>query len=150
MADPREQILARVVDVAKTVDPSITKAYRNDPSLSEADAPFIMVVDGDEEASDGDPAGRDALTPRHVTMTLAVSFIVSDDPATLGTKMNALRAELIKAVLSDATLLGFTVNGKSIRYAGTDTAVVQGQDGIIGQIDVSFAFTYIMRPDRLT
>lgn len=148
MADPREQILARLLTVAASVDASVTTAVRNDPSLTEADAPFVMLTDGDEAANEGDPAGRDALTPRHVTMTPTLTFVVSADPATLGTTMNTLRAKAIKAVLSDATLLGFTVNGKGARYDRSEASLFFGEK-VIGQIDVSFAFTYIMRPDQL-
>jgi hypothetical protein len=145
--DPREAILARLLIVAEAVDTSLN-AIRNEADPAAANLPAVILFDGEETARDTDPAGRSAATIRLVDMTPEVQFRLKGKAEDVGTKLNAYRAKLIKAVVNDATLLGLTVNGRSIRYQGSMTATERGKS-MEGGIGVAFTFTYVLKPDEV-
>lgn len=145
--DPREAILARLLIVAGAVDTSLSKR-RNETDVSGSNLPAVILFDGEEVARDTDPAGRNALTLRHVDMTPEVQFRLEAKAEDVGTKLNLYRAKLIDAVLQDAELLALTVNHRSIRYQGSMTATERGRS-MEGGIGVAFTFTYLMQPGAL-
>lgn len=146
--DPREAILARLLDVAASVDTSLAKR-RNETDVSGANLPAAILFDGEEVARETDPQTRTpATTLRHIDMTPEVQFRLEAKAEDVGTKLNLLRAKLIKAVLNDATLLALTVNSRSIRYQGSMTATERGRS-MEGGIGVAFTFTYVLKPDDL-
>lgn len=146
--DPREAILARLLIVAGGIDTSLS-AIRNESDPAAANLPAVILFDGEETARDGDPAHRTpATTLRHVDMTPEVQFRLKAKDAEVGTKLNLYRAELIKAVLNDQTLLDLTVNKRSIRYQGSMTATERGRS-MEGGIGVAFTFTYLLDPNAL-
>ena len=145
--DPREAILARLLIVAGAVDASLSKR-RNETDVSGSNLPAVILFDGEEVARETDPAGRNALTLRHVDMTPEVQFRLEAKAEDVGTKLNLYRAKLIDAVLQDAELLALTVNNRSIRYQGSMTATERGRS-MEGGIGVAFTFTYLMQPGAL-
>jgi hypothetical protein len=145
--DPREAILARLLIVAGAVDTSLN-AIRNESDPAAANLPAVILFDGEENARDTDPAGRTAATIRLVDMTPEVQFRLKGKAEDVGTKLNVYRAKLIKAVVNDATLLGLTVNNRSIRYQGSMTATERGKS-MEGGIGVAFTFTYVLKPDEV-
>ncbi|ESY72522.1 hypothetical protein X740_33205 [Mesorhizobium sp. LNHC221B00] len=146
--DPREAILARLLIVAGEVDTTLSP-IRNESDPAAANLPAVILFDGEETARDTDPRGRTALTtPRLVDMTPEVQFRLKAKDDDVGTKLNLLRAKLIKAVMSDAQLLASTANGQAIRYQGSMTATERGRS-MEGGIGVAFTFTYAMRPEAL-
>lgn len=145
--DPREAILARLLDVAAGVDTSLAKR-RNETDVSSSNLPAVILFDGEEVARENDPVGRSAATIRHVDMTPEVQFRLEAKAEDVGTKLNVLRAKLIKAVLNDETLLGLVINSRAIRYQGSMTATERGRS-MEGGIGVAFTFTYVLKPDDL-
>lgn len=145
--DPREAILARLLNVAAAVDTSLSKR-RNETDVSGSNLPAVILFDGEEVARETDPAGRNALTLRHVDMTPEVQFRLEAKAEDVGTKLNLYRAKLIDAVLQDTELLALTVNHRSIRYQGSMTATERGRS-MEGGIGVAFTFTYLMQPGAL-
>lgn len=145
--DPREAILARLLIVAAAVDTSLSKR-RNETDVSGSNLPAVILFDGEENARDTDPQGRNALTPRHIEMTPEVQFRLESKAEDVGTKLNLLRAKLIDAVLADSALLALTINNRSIRYQGSMTATERGRS-MEGGIGVAFTFTYVMNPGSL-
>ncbi|MDX8513527.1 hypothetical protein [Mesorhizobium captivum] len=143
--DPREAILARLLEVAASVDTSLAKR-RNETDVSSSNLPAVILFDGEEVARETDPAGRTAATLRHIDMTPEVQFRLEAKAEDVGMKLNVLRAKLIKAVLNDATLLGLVINGRAIRYQGSMTATERGRS-MEGGIGVAFTFTYLLKPD---
>ncbi|RUU23689.1 hypothetical protein EOD10_04445 [Mesorhizobium sp. M7A.T.Ca.TU.009.01.3.2] len=117
--------------------------------MSGSNLPAVILFDGEEVARENDPAGRSALTFRHVDMTPEVQFRLEAKAEDVGTKLNLLRAKLIGAVLADTDLLALTVNLRSIRYQGSMTATERGRS-MEGGIGVAFTFTYLMRPGQLS
>jgi hypothetical protein len=145
--DPREEILARLLEIAGGVDATLN-ARRNETVLADSALPVVVLLDGEELAADDDPEGRPASAPRRVTMTPEVQFRLASSAAEVGTRLNELRAKLIKAVLSDAALLALTENGRSARYLGSNMVAERGRS-MEGGIGVAFAFRYLMRPGSL-
>lgn len=147
MADPREQILVRLLAVAAAVDTSF-EARRNETLLSNKQK-YVVLLDGEENAVASDPtARRSALSPRRVEMTPEVQFRAQESAPEVGTVLNLVRAKLIDAVLADAQLLALTQDGQSIRYEGSRMVVERG-NSMDGGIGVAFTFTYVMRPGQL-
>lgn len=145
--DPREAILARLLIVAGSVDASLSMR-RNENDVSDSNLPAVILFDGEETARETDPLGRDAKVPRHIDMVPEVQFRLEGKAPEVGTKLNAYRAKLIKAVLNDQALLDLTVNRRSIRYMGSMTATQRGRS-MEGGIGVAFTFTYQLWPDAV-
>lgn len=147
MADPREQILVRLLAVAKGID-STFDAKRNETRLPDTQN-YVVLLDGEEVADASDPvARRSANAPRRVEMTPEVQFRAQARAEDVGTKLNLCRAKLIDAVLADAQLLALTLDGKSIRYEGARMVAERGRS-MEGGIGVAFTFTYVLRPGQV-
>lgn len=148
MEDLREDILVRLVEVCEALD--VGGVYRNDLDLSDEALPALVIMDGDENADDNDPEGRTTLAPRRVSMTPEVYILLRKTvPAPqVGTALNTIRRQLIHAVLDDSELKALTINNRSICYGGGASGLSRGRS-LLGEMGLQFAFTYILRPDRL-
>jgi hypothetical protein len=146
--DKREAILARLLEVATGV-PGIAAAVRNQDEISERARPAIAVFDADESADEAaerqDHAGR---APNLVVMTPEVLILNGAPPENVGSSLNALRAKLVKAVLTDAQLTSLTGPNGHARYAGCSTHLGHGRS-MEGSMGVQFTFTYVLRPEQL-
>jgi len=144
MDDPREQIMARLAALAGALA-GIANLFRNEIVTDETMLPAICLMEGDEEADDADPAGRPQTAPRRVTMQPQLVIAAGGEAAALGPALNAWRAALIKAVLTDATLAALSHQGRGVRYDGmaTDLGLGRTQEG---QMALMFSITYMLRP----
>lgn len=145
--DRREAILARLLELAKSIDASFDPR-RNETGLPDT-SKYVVLFDGDEHAV-GDIPGRrsDAEPPPQIVeMTPEVQFRLAAKAKDVGTALNALRIRLIAAVLKDPVLLALTVKGTSARFAGSATATERGVR-MEGGIGVAFTFAYLLRPGR--
>lgn len=122
-------------------------SYRNETLLDKTLLPAVVLLDGEELADDTDPETRPALTARRVRMTPEVQFRLETKAETVGTRLNALRAKVNIAVLSDTTLLSLTINGRSARYLGSRTVTERGEI-VHGAIGCGFSFTYVLDPSQ--
>ena len=148
MPDLREDILARLLEVAATV-PGVPHVLRNRAGISEASRPAIIVLDADEAVEDEDLAGgRPGRAPQIVIMTPEIFILVSKRAADIGAELNMLRRRIIRRVLTDATLLSLVGPNGSIGYAGCGTALAVGRS-MEGEMAVSFAFRYVLKPAQL-
>lgn len=147
MTDPRELILARLLEVAGAIDPTLSPR-RNEADLADTALPAVVLLDGDEQADESDPEGRPLLAPRRVTMTPEVQFRIAAKAKDIGPNLNLWRAKLIHAVLTDATIASLTINDRGIRYRGSATVAERGRS-MEGGIGVAFSFTYLLRPSDL-
>lgn len=148
-ADVREAILARLLVLFKAIV-GADKAFRNRLRIPDELLPAITVLDGDETPDDSSYGrGRPANGPLIVTMRPEIyAFTDSDqDDESLGAGLNALRAQIMKAVLNDETLLGLCKDG-DIRYEGFSTGLAQGRS-LEGELGIAFAFVYVLRPKSL-
>ena len=147
MPDLREQILARLLEVAATV-PDVSNVYRNRGGISETARPAAVVLDADEAVEDEDFGSRPARSPQRVVMTPEIFILVNDRAADIGMELNKLRRRMIRRVLTDATLIDLVGSNGGIRYAGCGTALAVGRS-MEGEMALSFAFRYVLEPAEL-
>lgn len=145
--DHREAILSRLLEIAAGIE-GVTKAYRNQDDIPEKSRPAIVILDGDEAADDGDPGRRPTTAPRRIGMTPEIYILLGSSPENVGSSINLIRARFVKAVMTDATLRGLTLDGDGIRYEGCATGLARGRS-MEGEMGVSLTFTYVMRPEKL-
>jgi hypothetical protein len=146
MADPREDILARLLAIARVEGVAYTA--RNDINISDWRYPAVSVMEGDEEAHETDPDRRPPTAPRRVTMMPQLVIISQDNPEGLGSGLNELRARLIKAVLEDEELRDLTHDGVGIRYLGMESTLAAGRS-LQGIMVCKFGLTYVLKPTDL-
>jgi hypothetical protein len=146
--DKREAILVRLVAIASGL-PGIKTAVRNQDEVSERARPAIVVFDADEAADESNrERGRASHGPHLVEMSPEALILLGAPPDAIGTALNAMRAKLIKAVLTDNELAALTGTNGRARYAGCSTHLGPGRS-MEGSMGVQFGFTYVLRPDQL-
>jgi len=151
MADVRENILARLLEVVGTI-PNIRSAHRNNVDITEDQLPAVLVLDGDEESDGaGDVSMKQPHRPYNVQMTPEI--IIAQQADEVGSDLTTLRRELIKRVLTDTELneqivkTGRHGNG-AIRYLGCQTDL-GWMRSLHGALRAQFLFKYTLRPDDL-
>jgi hypothetical protein len=146
--DKREQILQRLLEVAASV-PGVATVVRNQDEISEHRRPAIAVFDSDEAVDETaerhDHPGR---APNLVVMTPEVLILLGASPESVGTSLNAMRAKLVKAVLTDDQLIALAGTNGRVRYAGCSTHLGHGRS-MEGFMGVQFNFAYVLRPEQL-
>lgn len=140
MADKREQILSRLQVVCRTVS-GIVEVFRNHDEISERQKPCILILDADEQADERDPQRHPNI--RVVSMTPEIYIMLQAIPADVGTALNGYRADLLAAIFGDATLRGYTLNEKGVRYEGCATGLARGR-AMEASMGVSISFTYAL------
>ena len=151
MADVREDILARLLEVVATI-PNIRTAVRNNVDLTAEHLPAVIVFDGDEE-TDGaaDLSARQSGRPYPVRMTPEI--VIAQQADEVGSDLTTLRRELIRRVLTDTELneqivkTGTHGNG-AIRYLGCQTDV-GWMRSLHGALRAQFMFKYTLKPEDL-
>jgi hypothetical protein len=144
--DKREAILRRLVEIAAGLEGVVT-AVRNQDEISERARPAIAIFDADESTAEhaGDHPGR---APNIVEMAPEVLILLGGKPGMVGSALNALRAKLIQAVLTDPHLVGLAGANGHVRYAGCSTHLGHGRS-MEGSMSVHFSFAYVLRPEQL-
>ena len=146
--DKREQIMARLLEVAASL-PGVGTVTRNSDEISEHKRPAIALFDADESSDEAaerqDHPGR---APNLVAMTPEVLILLGASPESVGSALNALRAKLVKAVLTDPQLIALTGANGRVRYAGCSTHLGHGRS-MEGFMGVQFAFAYVLRAEQL-
>jgi hypothetical protein len=150
-SDQRENILERIKTLAAGLQ-GVKKAMRNALDIPEKDRPAIVILDADEtpDTSDGDgrPMGRPGLpAPLIMEMTPEIYILAGGAGESVGSVLNSLRIQLIKALYFDQTLLSFCKDG-DIRYMGFSTGFAAGRS-IEGEAGISFRFRYVIHPTKL-
>lgn len=146
-ADTREAILARLETVFVTLA-GAGHVFRNTTTVPETALPAIQFFDADEGTDESAYGrGRSAAGPVVVGMTPEIYVSLATEQETVGTDINAWRAKVIKAVMTDPELQALCHNG-DIRYAGCATALARGRD-MVGECGLAFTFNYVLRPERL-
>jgi hypothetical protein len=143
--DKREAILARLLVIAGTVS-GITTVVRNTAQFNEKALPAITIFDADEEAEGG--ASQKGQAPTVVSMTPEIWIVLGDTKANVGTALNAVRAALVKAILTDATLETLVGSNGGMVYLGCSTGLSRARD-MVGEMGVSLRFQYALIPSQL-
>lgn len=147
MADPREQILARLVEIAGNVE-GVNAVFRNVTRFDATTLPAVAVLEGDEDAEEEDKIMRTVMIPRRVRMLPQLIIAVGDVPEDIGASLNTLKARLMVAVLSDEELLALTINSLGIRYVGMQSDLALGRQ-MVGQMALTFRISYWLNPAEL-
>lgn len=150
MTDKREQILSRLFTVLGTVEGVGTdNTFRNRDQLPDDKRPAILLLDADEEGKQSaDNRGRIASSPNLVTLKPEVYAVLEDrkpQNEDVGQDLNALRAKILSAILTDAQLAGLCHN---IFYAGMITDLAKDRE-MKGQLGLAIEFTYYLKPAEL-
>lgn len=145
LADVRELILARLVDVVATV-PNLRTVQRNNVDWTEDQLPLGIVLDGDEEVVAGNDTSRPSNRPLIVEMEPEIQ--IGEQSDTIGSDLTAFRLELMQRVLFDATLNALTGSNGKISYLGCVT-VFNWMEKQYGTLQMRFSFKYALKPDDL-
>jgi len=145
--DKREAILARLVEVAKTLtEPDCV--FRNQTEIPESKRPAIVILDADETADEAAYGrGRPANAPNVILLQPEIFILLEAAPDKIGTELNGFRNRVLKAVLHDASLLALCKDG-DIRYDGFATGLAVGRS-MEGEGGIGLTFRYVLRPDKL-
>ena len=148
MADVREDILARLLEVVASI-PNIRSAHRNNVDITEDQLPAALVLDGDEETNEAQ--NRPSNSPIIVQMTPEI--IIAEQSDEVGSDLTTLRRELIKLVLFDTELNDLIAKSSprgngAIRYLGCQTDL-GWMRSLHGALRAQFMFKYTLRPEQL-
>lgn len=149
--DRRELILIQFGRIVGTV-PGVKIVYRNRIDIPERPRPAAVILDADENAEPliQDGRGKPGLVPPVIcTMTPELYIIGATAKAdeNIGTVLNTLRSQVIKAVLNDQTLIELSLDG-GIEYLGFATGFASGRS-MEGEAGLSFQFRYLIQPSKL-
>jgi hypothetical protein len=159
--DKREQILLRLVDIAKTVSGIVT-VVRNRGLLDNDKRPSINILDGDERAvlTGGNKVlQRPGFTPQIMLMTPEVWILLKDQRPSnkkddngdgsgenIGSILNAFRLDIVQKITTDATLLALLGSNGGIVLNGTTAALKTGTV-LDGQMRLDFGLQYVFNPN---
>lgn len=152
MSFQRLAILQRLFEICDGV-PNVKSVTWDVISINDDQLPALAVLEGDEEASEDDPANRPIDAPRRVTMVPHIVIagrrnLLGSPPADIGVAVNTIYADLLKAIMTDATLAGLTLDGRGVRFIGMESDLAVGRM-MQGQMAVKFGFTYGLVPNDL-
>lgn len=147
MTDRREQILCRLTELLGTID-GINLVARNRDEISEKSRPAIMLLDADESVEIGPDGAKPPRSPALISMTPEIYVILGATPEEVGSILNAFRARIIKAILTDETLSSLVGPNGQIRYDGCATGLSRGRS-MEGEMGLSFSFIYPLIPAQL-
>jgi hypothetical protein len=147
--DIREAILVRLVAVLSALPAPFDalEAYRNrSDDLSPDLKPAIVIFDGDEHVEDVGEGPRvqqfgDVLARMRPQIVLSVG----EYPDDVGTKLNALRGAVYKAIFTDSALRALVTRTGAILYHGSENQLFLGRE-MIGDMALHFAFVYPLAP----
>ena len=146
--DKREQILARLVTVAEGL-PGVSTVTRNSDEISEHKRPAIAIFDADETADErAEQQGHLGQAPNLIEMTPEVLILLGAAPETVGTALNELRAQLVKAVLTDQAMIELAGPNGRVRYTGCTTHLGHGRS-MEAAMGIQFSVAYVLRPEQL-
>lgn len=118
MAEPRELILTRLVEVCAGVT-GVATAMRNVSDIPVTSRPGVIINDGAEEFLDA-PRGEQLSRVQRVEMSPQILILVrADTGAEAGTLLSLFRNRVVHAVLSDTTLRGYVGKVGGIRFEGS-------------------------------
>lgn len=154
MPDKREDILARILDIAlsvKAADITIKTAIRNRGWKSNEERPAIILLDGDEENAGGAfTSGRGGylMRPSIVTMRPELYILLDERRLandTVGQDLNNYRVLFARALATDTQMVSLLGSNGKVVYNGCVTDLKSGS-ALTGQMRMDFAFTYLFVP----
>lgn len=153
MSDVREANLARMLALINVIDGFKTIA-RNVDVFNDDELPAISLIDGDEARIDQSPSLRSSMRPNAPLlpqlMEMGPVILIASgarNPEDLGSDLSKLRARVIPAILTDATLAGFANYG--MRYERMETPRTETGRQLLSHRALHFSLRYMLRPGQL-
>lgn len=145
----REDVLARLLTVLKTVE-GVDEATRNEEHTSGDDKVRVLLLDGQEIASEDDPprARSGNLEPRRVIMQPEIYVLLAANSESVGTLLNTFRSRVVSKVMTDAPLRALCWPRGGIRYEGMETDLASGRLAE-GEARIDLSFEYVLQPSEL-
>ena len=149
MTDVREDILKRILAIAKTVLPP---SRRMDFVLNDDDLPYFVLMDGDESYP-GDDEFKHPPEAAQLMLMQPKLLLFLEQADRVGEGLSFYRAKIIKAVVTDETLKNLTghISGRrpiGARYIGCEVGV-QLSEAEFADAAFSFALLYVLKPTDL-
>lgn len=148
MPDRRETILAAMFTAiqATVADSGETLTFeRNRPDAADPKSfPLVLMYDGDEDAPDPQlrPINRQAVTK--LVMQPEVWGYVEAKASEVGTKLNHLRARVIKAIFTNAAFIA-AVGNEVVTIGPTKTGLGKSKQAMSG-FGLTLSITYDFNP----
>lgn len=160
--DPREQILARLLELMTEQYIAARTAVRNRALTKNDERPAIAILDGDEtprltgdqlgrglHGRPGMPFQRMTMSPQVFIIPQNANLLAVDEEAasspTVGTLVNELRLTIVRVIAQDPVLQDILGGDGTIAYMGMTTDLKSGMR-LDGQAQLDFAFTYLLDP----
>src|SRR5262245_43347308 len=147
--DRREAILDRIFQILDDV--SGIPAYRNYGNLNVTLRPALVLLDGTEEARDDlRGRGRPSNTPNLVILRPEIYIALRPEvgSSTIGQDLNALRATILREILTDDTVANLHGRNGEVFYAGCITDLAEGEK-MDGLMSILLQITYPFDPAEL-
>lgn len=143
MADTRELILTRLVDVCAGVT-GIATAVRNQSDVLVSSRPAVIINDGAEDFLDA-PGGEKLSRAQRVELSPQILILVhADTGAEAGTLLTLFRNRVVYAVLTDATLRDYVGTVGGMRFEGT-AVEPPSPESKEPRMDINIVFTYVFK-----
>jgi len=144
--DVREGILSRIAELMLNI-PGVQEVRRDQSYADDDRLPMILVNSGDDEAEEERNA-RNPNSPHVCWAEPEIIYVHGDQPNLVGPALSEARAQIIYAITHDALLASYTVKGQGVVYRSSGATTYRGRE-LFGEMGVSFAFRYVLWPDRL-
>ena len=145
--DIREAILARLETLLGGMV-GIDKVARNLPLDDDSgDIRRIVILEGDEAAPEQEPNNKPATSVQTIYMHPQIELRNFAAPSDVGPNLSTMRGLVIKAIATDAELIGHTIKGLGGRYIGMESDLVFAR-AMSGTVALKFQFAYSLRPDQ--
>lgn len=148
MTDRREDILARLVTVIDGIA-DFDIVQRNKTDVSDNGATYAAIFDADEVEFDSDHnrPGRGGAAPKRVELNPEIYLTIGREPENVGAAINALRVQVVKAILADSTIAAICQDG-AVHYRGCQTDLGRGRT-MTATMLLHFGFVYMLKPGEL-
>lgn len=154
MTDRRQLVLDRLFAILQGID-GVQFVGRNRKELPQEKRPAILLFDAHEVRVDASeramPRGRLVASPSIVRMAPEIWLVLDQKKPHnegVGSLLNSLRLEVLKAVLRDDTLQSILGDNGEIRYEGCETDLSR-QDAMNGEMGLAIGFIYPLIPSEL-
>lgn len=150
MSDARELILVRIKEILEELAGTdyADNVFRNRTMIPEKMRPAFVLFDGNEDEENPDQqTGRPSNKPTIMGMNPQINVVDSAEADEIGTKVNAWRKTIAKALATDPTLMSLAHNG-SIRYVGLEQGLDQGKQVEVEAV-LTFRVLYVFRPTEV-
>lgn len=143
MADKREQILTRLVEICEGIQ-YVVKVGRNVSDVPGKARPAILVHDGAESVN-LEPPMQPRIGIQIMDLNPHITILVNATAADqMGPLLNQFRRVLLRDIVGDETLADLSQDG-NVRYDGNEMVPPETSDQREGRMELDFTIRYVLR-----